>query len=89
MARVEVEIYGVPRLRAGKARVEVEAGSVGEALEALGQACPSLLGPVIVPGGSVHPSYRLSVNSERFVSDPATPLVQGDTLLLLSADVGG
>ena len=31
----------------------------------------------------------LSLNGERFVSDRATPLNDGDTLLLLSADVGG
>jgi len=33
--------------------------------------------------------YReLSVNGDRFVFNPETPLKDGDTLLLLSADVG-
>ncbi|MGE3819439.1 MAG: MoaD/ThiS family protein [Isosphaeraceae bacterium] len=89
VASVEVELYGVPRLRAGAARVTVVGNSVGEDLAARGRACPNLAGPVILSGGRVHPAYRLSVNGERFVTEPATPLADGDTLLLLAADVGG
>ena len=37
----------------------------------------------------LHAVYKLSLNGERFVSDPETPLADGDVLLLLSADVGG
>ena len=37
--RVHVELFGVPRLRAGVGRVEVEAGGLGDALRAL---CPRL-----------------------------------------------
>ena len=40
-------------------------------------------------GDTVHPAYRLSINGDRFVSDPVTPLVDGDALLLLAADAGG
>ncbi|MFO0951032.1 MAG: hypothetical protein U0835_07755 [Isosphaeraceae bacterium] len=58
------------------------------AIAALGAACPRLAAGVL-EGDVVHPSFRLSLNGERFVSDPATPLGDGDTLLLLSADVGG
>lgn len=85
---ITIELYGVPRLRAGLARLSVEAESVGEALGALGRECPALLGGVIA-GDGVHPAYKLSVNGERFVSDPAEPLAEGDALILLSADVGG
>ena len=85
---VTIELFGVPRLRAGLARLSVEASSVGEALGALGRACPALAGTVLA-GGGVHAAYRLSVNGERFVSDPAEPLAEGDALILLSADVGG
>ena len=86
--RVTIELYGVPRLRAGTAQVSVEAATLFDALLSLIQACPSLDGTVIV-SGSVLPAYRISLNGERFVKDPATPLVSGDVLLLLSADVGG
>ena len=50
--------------------------------------CPALDGSV-VREGLVNSAYRLSLNGERFVSDPRTPLADGDVLLLLSADVGG
>ena len=86
---VHIELYGVPRLRAGTGRLTVEASSVGEALGALGLACPALAGSVIRAEGGVHPAYRLNVNGETFVTDPATPLKSGDALLLLAADVGG
>ena len=86
---VRVELFGAPRLRAGAALVDVEGTTLGQALVALGFACPALAGAVLAPGGGVHPAYKLSLNGDRFVSDPSTPLADGDALLLLSADVGG
>ena len=87
---IHIELYGVPRLRAGTARLTVEGTSVAEALDALAHACPALADHVIRPeGGGLHAAYRLSLNGDRFISDPATPLADGDTLLLLAADVGG
>jgi hypothetical protein len=85
---VTIELYGVTRIRAGTARVTLEAATLTEALTGLKQACPALDGSV-VSGGAVLPAYKISLNGERFVTDPATPLVSGDVLLLLSADVGG
>ncbi len=85
---IHIEFYGVPRLRAGVPRLSLEGVNVGEAIDAMALACPSLSVHVF-RGGSVHPAYRLSLNGERFVSDRATPLNDGDTLMLLSADVGG
>jgi molybdopterin converting factor small subunit len=85
---VTIELYGVPRLKAGIARLSVEAASVAEALAALAGECPALRGTVL-EGREVSPAYRLSVNGERFVTDPAAPLADGDALILLSADVGG
>ena len=85
---IRIELYGVPRLRAGTARLTVAGSSVGEAIDAVAIACPAL-SEHIFNGGSLHPAYKLSLNGERFVSDRTTPLIDGDTLLLLSADVGG
>ncbi len=85
---VTIELYGVPRLRAGLGRLDVEAATLGEALRALGRACPALEGSVIVEG-IARPAYKVSLNGDRFVSDPATPLAEGDAVLLLAADVGG
>ena len=87
---ITIELFGVPRIRAGIGRLTVSAETVAAALEALASACPALDGPVIVPGArGVHPSYKMNLNGDQFVSDPATPLADGDVLLLLAADVGG
>ncbi len=85
---IAVELFGVPRLRAGIGRIDLDASDVAAALAGLGRACPALEGTVIFDG-AVHPAYKLSLNGDRFVTDPATPLVPGDALLLLAADVGG
>lgn len=85
---IAVELFGVPRLRAGTGRVEFPASTVAEALRGLAAACPVLDGSVIV-GGGVHPAYRLSLNGDRFVTDPTTPMADGDCLWLLAADAGG
>jgi molybdopterin converting factor small subunit len=86
--RIEVELFGVPRLRAGVPRLTVEAANLGDALLALGRASPALLGTVL-DGGKLHPSYTVNLNGDRFITDPATPLSPGDSLLLLALDVGG
>jgi molybdopterin converting factor small subunit len=50
---VTIKLFGVPRLRAGTARLEVEAETLAEALRALGEACPALEQAVLA-GGAVH-----------------------------------
>jgi molybdopterin converting factor small subunit len=85
---ITIELYGVPRLRAGLERVTVVATTLGEALAGLARVCPALANSVI-QGGRVHPAYKLSLNGDRFVAEPDTKLNDGDALLLLSADVGG
>jgi molybdopterin converting factor small subunit len=85
---ITIELFGVPRLRAGVASVQVEAGSVAAALRGLGRLCPALDGPVVA-GGTLHPAYLACKNGTEFVSDPATTLADGDVLLVMAADVGG
>jgi molybdopterin converting factor small subunit len=85
---VMIELFGVPRLRAGRPAVRVEATSLGAALRDLGRLCPALDGGVVA-GEALHPAYRACLNGEQFVSDPATPLADGDILLVMAADVGG
>jgi molybdopterin converting factor small subunit len=85
---ISIELYGVPRLRAGTNLMRVEASTVGQALAELGRICPALENSVLRQG-TLHEAFQLSLNCERFVSDPQTALQQGDVLVLLSADVGG
>jgi hypothetical protein len=37
----------------------------------------------------LHPSFIASLNGDRFVSEPGTPLGENDCVLILSADAGG
>jgi molybdopterin synthase sulfur carrier subunit len=85
---VTIELYGVPRLRAGRDALTVEARSLGEALRALGASCPAL-DPSVVRGGELLPHYLIARNGTQFTADPATPLDPGDVLVLLAADAGG
>ena len=87
MARVIVEFYGVPRLRAGRSQLSVEADTVRAALAAIVAACPGLTDVIVDERLAAH--YLLSVNGERFVTDLDEEMKAGATLLLLSADAGG
>ena len=85
---VVIELYGVPRMRAGCPECEVVANTMGEAVRALEQQCPQLAGSVIVDG-QLLAAYRMSLNGQQFVTDPFTPLGPGDSLVLVAADAGG
>jgi molybdopterin synthase sulfur carrier subunit len=86
--QVTVEFYGVPRLRAGRAELAVEAATLRDALAAVVTACPRL-GDLVAAGGQVPGHYLLSLDGQRFVTDPDQPLTAGARLLVLSADAGG
>ena len=88
MIVVTIELFGVPRLRAGLEALQVEARSLGEALHALGEACPSLRASVI-DEGRLRPFYLVAVNGAQLTADPTTPLHDGDVVALMSADAGG
>jgi molybdopterin converting factor small subunit len=85
---VTVEFYGIPRQRAGRADLQVPAGTLADALAAVKEACPALAG-LRQADGRLSAHYLLSLNGERFVQDLRHPLEPGDCLLVLSADAGG
>jgi hypothetical protein len=87
--KITIELFGVPRLKAGCGRVTLCAGTLGAALAGLAERCPPLAGSVVQAGGRLHPAYRVSLGGERFLTDPETELGPNAVLLLLAADVGG
>ena len=89
IADVRIELYGIARARAGVASVEIEADTLAGALRGLAAAVPGLRGEVLDDGGGLTRHFVASLNGERFVSDPETPLRSGDALLLLSSQAGG
>lgn len=81
---VRVELYDVARRLAGRERVDVDAATLDEARAALAAVSPAL-GRALADARH----WRWSLGGDRFVDDPATPLVDGASLLLLSAQAGG
>lgn len=82
-----VEFLGIPRERAGVAELQLDARTLGEALELMVRRVPRM--SELVRGGRLHPSLAASLNADAFVHDPETPLAADDRLLILSADAGG
>ena len=85
---ITIELFGVPRMRAERDSITVEAGSLGEAFRALGVACPAL-DPSVVQAGRLRSHYLVAVNGLHLTADPTTPLVEGDVVVVLSAEAGG
>jgi len=84
---MRVELFGLPRERAGVAEIELQVDTLGQLFGVLATQFPSL-GDLI---GVNHLSAALvaNLNGDQFVSDPALPLGKDDRVLILSADAGG
>lgn len=85
---VVIELYGLPRLRAGRGEVAVTAATVREALRELGRECPALAG-LMEADGRLGRQYLLSIDGREFVADLDRPLRADERLVLLTADAGG
>src|SRR5205814_910528 len=86
--QVSVELFGIPRARAGIAQVSANGENLGDVLADLAKNFPPLAG-VCIDGRSLRPGFIVNVSAERFVTSAETPLRQGDTILLMSLDAGG
>jgi len=93
---ITVEFFGIPRRRTGTSRLDIEAGSFGQALAVLSERFPLLAEACfeVCDGASdgtsrLRAGYAANLNGDRFVRDPDTALADGDSLLILSADAGG
>lgn len=88
-----VELYGVARLAAGTGSVALSLApdaTLRDALEALAQERPALVGKVLdETGGRLLEGYALNLNGAKFVADLAAPVREGDAVLVLSAEAGG
>ena len=85
---IRVEFFDVARARAGTGAVDVEAGTLGDALRAAVAACPGLE-PEIIRDGRLARHWRASLNGREFLDDPDARLEPGDAVLVLSALAGG
>jgi molybdopterin converting factor small subunit len=84
---MHVEFFGVPRQRAGISELEVRAATLGELLGTLAAQMPSL--GEFIAANRLRSAFVASLNCDQFISDPGTPLVDDDRVIILSADAGG
>lgn len=85
---MKVEMFGIPRARAGVATTIAAGDCLGDVLEDLAIRFPELAAECI-DGRNLRLGFTVNLDGQRFITDPATPLADGDRLLLLSLDAGG
>jgi molybdopterin converting factor small subunit len=88
-----VELFGVARLKAKTATVPLilsEGARIQDALAALAELLPALVGPVLtLDRHALVNGYTCNVNGTDFTRDWHHPLRAGDHLLIFSSDAGG
>ena len=85
----EVELFGVPRLLAGRRSLPATGATLREVAAALAAACPALVGPILDrETGWLLAGYTF-VLDERFTTDPGSHLGPESTVLLVSSVAGG
>ena len=85
---VTVELFGIPRARAGVPQTVSDGLTLGDVFLDLSCRFPAL-GEACFTGRSLKPGYTANIRGEQFVTDPLTKLADGDVVLLLSLDAGG
>jgi len=86
---VTVEFLGIPRLKTGLKHVEVQAGTVEEVLRQVAELSPEFLQTCLDEDFHLKSGFLASRNGRDFLSDASSLLEVNDTLIILSADVGG
>jgi len=85
---VTVELYGLPRLRAGADRCELPAGPLHALLHALAGALPGLV-PDILRDGRLTEHALIAVDGRDLLIEPDAEIADGTVLVLISAQAGG
>lgn len=85
---ITVELFGIPRARAGVDRTTSSGSCLGDVLADLASRFPALA-EACIDGRRLRPGFTANLAGQRFVTAPETPLTDGDTVLILSLDAGG
>ncbi len=85
---VTIELYGLPRLRAGAERIELPAGPLHTLLTGLAGALPGLV-PDILRNGALTEHALIAVDGRDLLVDPLAMISDGSVLVLISAQSGG
>lgn len=85
---VVVELYGLPRLRAGAERIELAAGRLEVLLATLALALPGLV-PDIIVDGRLTEHALIAIDGRSLLVDPGAEIPDGAVLVMISAQAGG
>ena len=85
---VKVELFGIPRARAGISHTTSVGRDLGDILSDLAARFP-LLADTCIDGRDFRPGFTANLSGHRFVTAPETLLSDGDSVLILSLDAGG
>ena len=85
---ITVELFGIPRARAGVDRTISTGNCLGDVLADLAGRFPGLA-EACIEGKRLRPGFTANLGGQRFVTATETPLTAGDTVLILSLDAGG
>lgn len=90
MPHVRVEFFGVPRHQVGvtSLNVEVQSLTLADVLQATAAHLP-IFRSRCLDGSQLKPGLLANINGRNFTTDPTTPLLDQDAVLILSSDVGG
>ncbi len=80
---------GMSALVNGCREIDLEATTVGEAIDALCRRYDPLQQRLLKPNGEPRPSIRFFVNHTPPAADVRTPLKEGDVLVIAQAVAGG
>ena len=86
--QIKVELFGIPRVRAGVSQTLASGSTLGEVIEDLAKRFPAL-GEECFQGRFLKVGYTANLRGEHFLTDPAFRLNEGDAILFLSLDAGG
>ncbi len=88
---VFVEFFGIPRQRAGVASATVsvdQPACLADVLDDLSRQFPEF-GRTCLAENRLAAGTSANLDGEHFVADPQTPIRDGQSLLIMSADAGG
>lgn len=85
---VVVELFGIPRARAGISRTSVPGTDLGDVLQALADRYPGLAKDCI-DGRRLRSGFTANLGGRQFVTSPETIVKPGESVLILSVDAGG
>jgi molybdopterin converting factor small subunit len=85
---IQVEFFGLARTHAGAASVEIDAKTLRDVVSQVQSLFPAL-SKACFESGELQKGWVLNINGRSFVRDLDYELSENDSVLLMSADVGG